>query len=146
VLFGAFIALPIFQRIFMLTPLTWEQWFWGTLIAIIPTAIREAFVQIDRMKIAMIAKSWIASTAGIISIVAGVFLAFFTDTLKDMNLAIGSWNQLDILRVLNIYEGLAVILLPLGITMFVVGVLCFVLHNKQKHLEPEALEGGLDLG
>jgi len=146
VLFGAFIALPIFQRIFVLTPLTWEQWFWGTLIAIIPTAIREAFVQIDRMKIAMLAKAWIAGIAGIVSITIGAFLAFFTDILADMYLTIGDWNQFDILRVLNIYEGLAVILLPLGATMFAVGVLCFVLHNRQKHLEPEALEAGLDLG
>ncbi|MCL2525904.1 MAG: cation-translocating P-type ATPase [Coriobacteriia bacterium] len=49
VLFGAFIVIPFFQHIFALTPLTAEQWFWGTLIALLPTAMREAFVQYDRI-------------------------------------------------------------------------------------------------
>ena len=48
ILFGAFIALPFFQHIFALVPLTIEQWFWGTIIALVPTAMREAFVQIDK--------------------------------------------------------------------------------------------------
>lgn len=47
-LFGAFIALPIFQTLFGLSPLTAEQWFWGTLIALIPSVLRESFVHIDR--------------------------------------------------------------------------------------------------
>ncbi|MCL2745765.1 MAG: cation-translocating P-type ATPase [Coriobacteriia bacterium] len=48
-LFGIFIAIPFFQRIFALTPLTTEQWIWGTVIALIPTALRELFVQIDKV-------------------------------------------------------------------------------------------------
>ncbi|MCL2606445.1 MAG: cation-translocating P-type ATPase [Coriobacteriia bacterium] len=49
VLFGAFIVLEPFQHIFALTPLSAEQWFWGMLIALIPTALRELFVHIDRL-------------------------------------------------------------------------------------------------
>ena len=55
VLFGAFIIIPFFQHIFALEPITsvgdtpaWQIWFWGTLIALLPTAMREAFVQIDK--------------------------------------------------------------------------------------------------
>ncbi|MCL2403612.1 MAG: cation-translocating P-type ATPase [Coriobacteriia bacterium] len=49
VLFGVFIASPFFQRIFQLSPLTWDQWFWGTMIALMPTAMRELMVQFDRI-------------------------------------------------------------------------------------------------
>jgi magnesium-transporting ATPase (P-type) len=51
VLFGAFIAFPDFARIFALDlapEMTATMWFWGVLIALIPTALRETFVQIDK--------------------------------------------------------------------------------------------------
>jgi magnesium-transporting ATPase (P-type) len=51
VLFGAFIAFPDFAAIFALdiAEMTPGMWFWGVLIALIPTALRELFVQIDKV-------------------------------------------------------------------------------------------------